>query len=142
MRILTRDGWWCIMIMPSAIEIVVATGANLMKSSQPMKRVWSFNYPILIWFLYAIYLIHFIYTFIYFLSLQLSISVVINFQFVHLDIKVDCTIVITVAFLVTSISVETILNTHHFILLVVYTCKLALIVIDWKLTNTSTRSYK
>ena len=114
MRILTRNNWGCIIILSSTVEIVVATGANLMKSSQLMKRVWSFNYPILIWFLYAFYLIHFISAFIYLLSLQLSISVVINFQFVHLDIKVDCTIVIAVAFLVISIPVETILNIHHF----------------------------
>ena len=38
-----------------------------------------------------------------------------NFNFIHLEIKIDSVIVIVVAFLVTSIHVETILNTHHFI---------------------------
>ena len=115
MRSPTRDSWGYNIILSSAIEITVATGVNLMKSSQPMKRVWSFNYLILIWFFYAIYLSYFITAFICFVSLQLLSSVIINFKFVHLEIKVDCTIVIVVAFIVTSILVETILNTNYFI---------------------------
>ena len=115
MRSPTRDSWGYNIILPSAIEIVVATGVNLMKSSQPMKRVWAFNYLILIWFFYVIYLTYFITAFICFISLQLLSSVAINFKFVHLKIKSDCTIVIVVAFLVILIHVETNLNTHHFI---------------------------
>ena len=66
--------------MPSAVGIAVATGANLMKSSQPMKRVWSFSYFILTRFFYAIYLIYFITTSICFIFLQLLVSVVIYFN--------------------------------------------------------------
>ena len=114
MRSPTRDSWGYNIILPSAIEIAVATGVNLIKSSQAMKRVWSFNYLILIWFSYAIYLTYFISAF-FFISLQLLGSVVINFKFVHLEIKLDCIIEIIVALRVTSIHVETILNTNHFI---------------------------
>ena len=115
MRIPIYDSRGCKIIMPSAIEIVVATGVNLMKSSQPIKRVWSFNYLILIWFFDAFLFNLFLTALFHFILSQLSISIVTNFTFVPLWIKLDCTIVIAVAFLVTSILVETILNIHHFI---------------------------
>ena len=115
MKIPICDSWWCKIILPNAIKIAVVTGINLMKSSQPIKGVWSFNYLILIWFFDAFYLIYFITALFYFILSQLSISIVTNFTFVHLRIKLDCTIVINVAFLVTLIPMETILNIHHFI---------------------------
>ena len=115
MRIPICDSWGCKIILPSAIEIVVPISVNLMKSSQLIKRVWSFNYLILSWFIDAFYLIYFIIALFHFFLSQLSISIVTNFAFVYLRIKVDCTIVVPVAFLITSIHVEMILNIHHFI---------------------------
>ena len=115
MRIPIYDSWGCKIVLLSAIEIVVATDVNLMKSSQPIKRVWSFNYLIFIWFFDTFYLIYFITALFHFIFSQLSISVVTNFTFVHLGIKADGITVIAVSFLVISIPVETILNIHYFI---------------------------
>ena len=120
MRLPTCDSWGCRFILPSAAALIVTTGVNLANNSHPIRRVWSFNYYILNWILDTFNLVYFIKVLSYLFLLS-----IINYDRNYLTIAcfgctLSCVIVSAITFWVTSIHVETILNTYHFITCCVY----------------------
>ena len=119
MRLPTCDSWGCWFILPGVAAFILTTGANLKNNSHPIRRVWSFNYYILNWMLDTVNLVYFITVLFYFHLSQLLITIELfdNCLFRSL-VDLHCCDCFT--FWVTSIHVETILNTHHFITYCVY----------------------
>ena len=120
MRLPTCDSWGCRFILPSAAALIVTTGANLVNNSHPIRRVWSFNYYILNWILDTIKLVYFITVLSYLILISITDYDRNYLTIVCFGFKLSCVIVIAITFQVTSIPVETILITHHFITCCVY----------------------
>ena len=120
MRCPIGNSWGCRFILPSAAASPITTDANLMKNIQTQRRVWSFNYYIINWILHTVKLDYFITVLSYLILISITDYDRNYLTIVCFGLKLICTIVIALAFRVTSIHVETILNTHHFITCCVY----------------------